>query len=255
MATKKAVRKKSTTKKTSSNRSTSRAKKPKKTTQTATKSPSVQTDTKDTSTKNNKSESHKRFFIPLAIILIVGLVYAIATQFVVATVNYRPITRYTMLREMENQIGQQTLENLIVKQLILQEAQKQNIQVTTEEIDSEIATIEDTLSAQGQSIEEALAFQGLSIDNLRDQLKLQLTVNKLVGEQEVPEEEINEFIEQQSAFLQDGADESQIRQDAQEFLKQQKQAEAADELINNLRTQAQVNYFGPYAAASPSQQF
>jgi len=102
----------------------------------------------------------------------------------VATVNGQPISRLTLIREMEKSSGKQVLEGLIGKTLILQEAKKQNIFVGKEDIDQEMAKIEENFKNQGQDLNQLLAFQGMTRADLEEQIQLQKTAEKLAGSTE-----------------------------------------------------------------------
>ena len=131
--------------------------------------------TADTSSATAMKENdwRKRFFIPLIIVLLAVLAYVGMQQLVVATVNGVPVSRITLLKEMESQIGEQVLDSLITRQLILQEAKKQNIAVTDEEIDQEIEKLKEQFSASGQDFDELLKLQGMTMERVREEIRLQ----------------------------------------------------------------------------------
>ena len=105
-------------------------------------------------------------------------------ELVVATVNGQPIFRLTLIREMEKNSGKQVLEGLIGKTLILQEAKKQNVSIGQEEINQEMAKIEENFKNQGQDLNQLLAFQGMTRADLEEQIQLQKTAEKLAGSTE-----------------------------------------------------------------------
>jgi len=105
-------------------------------------------------------------------------------ELVVATVNGQPISRLTLIREMEKNSGKQVLEGLIGKTLILQEAKKQSVFVAKEDIDQEMAKIEENFKNQGQDLNQLLAFQGMTKADLEEQIQLQKTAEKLAGSTE-----------------------------------------------------------------------
>ena len=78
----------------------------------------------------------------LIILFIILLLYFFKGLFIAAIVNGEPITRLSVVKELEKQSGKATLDNLITKKLILQEAKKRNVQVTKADLDSEIKKIE-----------------------------------------------------------------------------------------------------------------
>ena len=131
MATQKKSAKKSSTRavKTSSRTKASKETKDMQSTglPDSTRSTAALAATADTSsaTAIKENDWRKRFFIPLIIVLLAVLAYVGMQQLVVATVNGVPVSRITLLKEMESQIGEQVLDSLITRQLIVQEAKKQ----------------------------------------------------------------------------------------------------------------------------------
>jgi parvulin-like peptidyl-prolyl isomerase len=105
-------------------------------------------------------------------------------ELVVATVNGQPISRLSLIREMEKSSGKQVLEGLIGKTLILQEAKKQNVFVGKEDVDQEIAKIEENFKNQGQDLNQLLAFQGMTRADLEKQIQLQKMAERLAGSTE-----------------------------------------------------------------------
>ncbi|MCR4264274.1 MAG: SurA N-terminal domain-containing protein [Candidatus Roizmanbacteria bacterium] len=192
----------------------------------------------------------KRFFVPIIIVLLAVLAYVGMQQLVVATVNGVPISRITLLKEMESQIGDQVLDSLITRQLIVQEAKKQNITVTDEEIDEEINKLKEQFTASGQDFDQLLELQGMTMERVREEIRLQKIIEKAVaGDTEVTDEEVDAFIEQNSAFLPEGqaANDPKLREDVTQQLKQQKIGEKTNVWIEELKQNASIKYFGPFA--------
>ncbi|MBI4136529.1 SurA N-terminal domain-containing protein [Candidatus Roizmanbacteria bacterium] len=192
----------------------------------------------------------KRFFVPVLIIVLAVLAYIAIQQLVVATVNGVPISRITVMKEMEAQIGEQVLDSLITRELIVQEAKKQNIDVTDEEIDQEIASLKEQFAATGQDFDQLLELQGMTMERVREEIRLQKIIEKAVGSDiEVTDAEIDEFIQTNSAFLPEGQDanDPKLREDVREQLTQQKVGEKTSMWIEELKNNASINYFGPFA--------
>lgn len=202
------------------------------------------------SSTGNEQDWRKRFFIPLVIVLLAVLAYVGLQQLVVATVNGVPISRITLLKEMESQIGDQVLDSLVTRQLIIQEAKNNNITVSEEEIDQEIASLKEQFSASGQDFEQLLQLQGMTMERVREEIRLQKVIEKSVGSDiEITDEEINAFVEENSAFLPEGQDtnDPQLREDVKEQLRQQKIGEKTNEWIEQLKADASIKYYGPFA--------
>ena len=180
----------------------------------------------------------------LIIIILLGGLYYFRSQFVVATINGQPIWRLSLIRELEQQAGKETLESLITKTLILQEAEKQKITASKEEIDQKIKELEDNFTSQGQDLDQLLEAQGLTRDQLRGQIEIQLIIEKIVGEEvEVTNQELDEYIEANQDFFPEGSDPEEMRASLREQLKQEKANEKIQSWLESLRNDAKINYF------------
>lgn len=186
----------------------------------------------------------KLIFWSIGIILVLGLLYRFKNQFVVAIVNGRPISRLTLVKELERQGKKQVLENIILKTLILQEAKKQKIIISDEEITTEISKIEESIKSSGQDLNQVLQLQGISQSELRLQIKIQKMVEKLAGKDiSVSEEEIKDYQEKNKDTLPKDKTAEEIKQQVSEQLMSGKLNQKIEELINNLRQNAKVSYF------------
>lgn len=183
--------------------------------------------------------------IPVLIIIIfIFLLYFYKGLFVAAMVNGQPIWRLTLLQELEKQAGKRALDSLITQTLILQEAKKQKITVTEEEMNQAVKQLEDNLAGQGQNLDQQLIAQGMTRDELKEQVKLQKIVEKIVGKDiEVTDKEVNEYLEKNKSFLPKDVKLEEASASAREQLRQQKISEKIDAWIESLRTSAQINYF------------
>ena len=188
-----------------------------------------------------------KIFIPLAIAIIVFLAFYFKGLFVVALVNGQPITRLSLIAELEKQGGKQTLSALVNQALILQEAKKKNIEVSQGEIDRSAKQIEESLKSQGQDLNTALAMQGLTRQDFLMQLKLRSLVEKLLADQiKVTDKEVNDYIEKNKETLPTDLKEDEIKKGVREQLKQQKMASASQSWLANLTKSAKINYFVSY---------
>lgn len=180
----------------------------------------------------------------LIIIIVIFLLYFYKGLLVAAMVNGQPIWRLTLLQELEKQAGKRALDSLITQTLILQEAKKQKITVAEEEMNQAVKQIEDNLAGQGQNLDQQLIAQGMTRDELKEQVKLQKIVEKIVGKDiEVTDKEVNEYLEKNKSFLPKDVKLEEASASAREQLRQQKISEKIDAWIESLRTSAQINYF------------
>jgi len=179
--------------------------------------------------------------IGLAIIVIILLAVLFKSVFIAAVVNGEPISRLSVVTALEKQSGKTTLDNLITKKLILQEAKKRNITVTQNDIDSEIKKITANLQTQGSTLDQALVSQGMTMSDLNDEIRVQIAVNKIVGtDVSVTEKEIDDFVAANKAQMTAGMTDAQFREQATGQLKQQKLQTKIQEFIKNLQDKAKI---------------
>lgn len=126
----------------------------------------------------NKLKMFKWLAVGLALI---GLLYYFKANLVVAIVNGKPIWKISYTREVNKLAGPQILENLITNQLILQEAVKQNVKVSDEEIQAEINRYKMIMQQQGQDFDQMLTAQGLKIKEVEESIKTNKLIEKMAG--------------------------------------------------------------------------
>jgi len=194
----------------------------------------------------NKKKISMGIGIIIAIAIIVLLAVYFKNVFIAVMVNGEPISRLSVVTALEKQNGKKTLDNLITKKIILQEAKKKNITVTQNEIDSEIKKITANLQSQGSTLEQALASQSMTMSDLNDEVKIQITINKLVGDATATEKEIDDFVVANKGQMTGGITEAQFREQATVALKQQKLQAKTQEFIKNLQDKAKIIRFVSY---------
>lgn len=194
-----------------------------------------------------KKKSSKTVFLILLIILLGGLLYLGKGLLVAAVVNGMPVYRFSVVSELEKQNGKRVLDMLITRSLLVQEAKKKNIEVTQKEIDAEIKKIETNVASQGMNLDQALSIQGMTRTDLKDQLKLQLIVEKLMGAKiEVNDREVDEFVVANKAQFPSGESEETMKKQAKEQLKNQKIQQKTQEYLTVLRSKGKILYFVQY---------
>ena len=185
----------------------------------------------------------KDLLIPAAIIVVALLLFLLRGQLVVATVNGRQISRLNLIRELEKKDGKTVLESLITEQLISQEAEKRKITLLDAEINKEISTIEKSVAKQGQNLDLLLTQQGMTRSDLLKQVKIQLLLKKMVGQNIiVTDKEINDYIDKNKASLPSGTDPATLKPQIKTQLEQQKANEKIQKLISDLQSKAKIQY-------------
>lgn len=221
----------------------------------SSKSAKVNTKTKKAvvETKTPVKEKDYSFFksntfrVSAILVLIIALVVIRRDLYMAATVNGEAVTRFDVVRELEKQNGKATLENLITKKLILQEAENRNLEIKDEEINEEIKEIEKNLSTQGMTLQGALDAQGMTRRQLDDEIRIQLTLERLTEDKvKVTKVEIEKFItDNKSQFSETSTAEEQMKT-AEEQLISQKAQTARQALIEELQARAKIKNFVNY---------
>lgn len=131
--------------------------------------------------KQNKDLPKYVSAVCAVILLIVLFWYKTGSWPVVAVVNYKPIFRFQLNDTMYQQIGAQTLDSLVIEQLIKDDIAAKHIAIADADIDAKITQIKSSLGTDAD-FQQALAAQGLNEARLRDQVKIQLGLEKLVAD-------------------------------------------------------------------------
>lgn len=186
----------------------------------------------------------------LVLLAVVGLIYFVGKVFFAASVNGRLISRFSVIKSLEKQGGKTTLDTIILKALIDQEAKKRKMDVTEKELDAELLKIESNVTSQGTTLEALLLQQGMTKKDLANEIKLQLLVTKMVSEKVlVTEKEIDDYLtgqkEQSASDLVQSVPEV-TRDQAKEAVKQQKLQTEIQTFVADLKAKAKINYFIKY---------
>jgi len=176
----------------------------------------------------------------LLLVLLAGNVYQFVhsrNQGEVATVNGAPITQSEFLRAAGQQ--DQALQSLIDQKLIQQEAKKERVTVPDSDVDSEVNTIKQQLGSE-KDFAAALQRANLTEPQLKDQIRTQKLAQKMGAKDvSVTDDDAQTYYNQNKAQLGNQTfDQSKDQIKAQVL--QQKQTEAVQTWIANLRSHAKI---------------
>jgi foldase protein PrsA len=188
----------------------------------------------------SSANSSKARMIAIALLVILAAVALVKKGYVVAAVvNGKPIFRWELNAQLANRFGAQTLDSMITEKLIADAAKKQGIEVTQADIDAKVMTITQTLG-ENVNLEELLQYQGMTKADFEHQVRLQLTVEKVLGKDvAVEESEIDTFISANRETM-SATDEASLRQEAKDTLVSQKTSEKMQPWLMELRENAKV---------------
>lgn len=196
--------------------------------------------------KVNFKKYSKFIYTAVGVVAILYGLWYYKSLFVAATVNNVPIFRHQIIAELERQAGPQILEQLVIENLLLQKAEAGNVTVTEEEVNEEVNNLVSNLEQQGQTLTSFLQMRGLSEADLKTQIKTSLIYQKLVEEKvSVTDEEVNAYIEENNEAYAErlSEDEQAVKNEVKEQLTQQQLGMASQQLITELKEQANINYF------------
>ncbi|MBW2997875.1 peptidylprolyl isomerase [Candidatus Woesearchaeota archaeon] len=160
--------------------------------------------------RQSKSHSSKALVFVLLVAVVIGVILLVSKsgemRGVAATVNGEEITtayleeQYSRIPlEYQGFITKEVLLNQTINEvLLLQEAEKQGIEVTEEDVQKEIDAAMETAGVTEEQLEQRLAEQNITMEYLEDLYTKQLTINSLLEETifseiEVTDSEIDAF--------------------------------------------------------------
>lgn len=186
----------------------------------------------------------KKLFKPLVVLLLLALVYLLKDEVIVASVNGQPVTRFALIRTLEQQSASTALENMTLKLLVEQELKKAGVKVSDEEMDAEIAKIEEQLTAQGQNLDDLLEAQGLKRAEVKEQLALSKGLEKLLADKvSVSDEEIQAYFDENKEMMGDDVVFEDIKEDIRTQLQQEKLVAEQQKWFAEIKKSAKINYY------------
>lgn len=195
-------------------------------------------------------KSNKRIQLAVGIVAIATILtvfYFFKNNFIIAaTVDGRVISRYSLIKELEKQNGKTVLDTMISENIIANEASKKGIVVTDSDIDQEVKVVESGILAQGGTLDMALLQQGMTVDDLKDRIRTQKMVEKLLADKiVVSEAEVNTYIATNKISLPKGK-ETEAKTQIADQLRDQKLNQEAKKWIAELKSSAKVKYYIKY---------
>lgn len=179
------------------------------------------------------------------VVLLIGLIVLFATNkglLVAAVVNGKPIFRWDLNKVLVSRFGKQSLEGMISESLIAEAAKKEGVTISSADVDNKINEIVKGLGAN-VSLDDLLTYQGMSKSDFQNQVKLQLTVQRVLGKDiTITEGDINNYIATSSALL-TATDPAQLRKEAQTAIMDAKIGEKLQGWFASLQQNAKIMRF------------
>jgi len=134
------------------------------------------------------------FTILLVVGIGIGSVYATQNN-IVAKVNGVAISETELQEFLLQQGGSEALDSLIQQSIIKQESEKQTIQVSEADIDTELATLKASFDSE-DAFNQALETNGMTLNDLRENILTNIQVIRLLeAEKPITEEEIKLYFD------------------------------------------------------------
>lgn len=208
----------------------------------------VESEQNETNLRVRKTTRLVRVAMVAILLIVVLTVLFFAKGFIVAAiVNGSPVSRLSVIKDLEKQGGKQALDNLITQKLIDTELAKQNITLTKEEVDEQIKQIEAQVTSQGGTLKDALAQQNMTEEKLREQITVQKKLEKLLADKvTVSDAEIDAYIKENKTSPPKDVKIEDYRKQLSDQLKQQKFQTEAQKWVTDLKTNAKIKYFVNY---------
>ncbi len=190
--------------------------------------------------------STKNAVILSGIVIILALLFTCKSVFIAAMVNGSPVSRLSVIHEVEKRSGKAALDGIIIQKILADEVHKKGITVSESEIATEMKAIEDRFTSQGATLDAMLVTQGLTRDDVRKQIITQLQVEKLLGDKiAVSDAEVGQYIADHKITVPKEKD-AEMRTQVAAQIKQDKTNKEGSALVESLRSQAKITYFVQY---------
>ena len=188
-----------------------------------------------------------RVFITLIVVIVAGLLFYFRGLFVAAVVNGEPITRLSLILQLEKKDGKQMLSTLVTQTLISQEAKKRKIDVSQKEIDADIKRIETGLTSQGQTLDQAMLAQEITREDLTRDIKIQKLVEKMFAKDvKVADSEVTDYIDKNQSSIPADLAPDDVKKQVRQQLEQQKLSTVFQVWLDSAQKNAKIQYFVNY---------
>jgi len=186
----------------------------------------------------------KRFVTVSVIVIVLVLLFIFKSVFVAAIVNGKPIFRYSLTRQLEKLDGRTVLNNIVDQAIVYSEAQKQNKLATADQVNAMLKDIEDSIKSQGLTLDQALSIRGQTKTDLLEQIKLQKTVENILGGKiTITDKEISDYFTQNKSLFNATDTLDKVKDSIKATLFQQKLSTEYQTWLTDLKAKAKVLYF------------
>ena len=167
----------------------------------------------------------------------------------VAVVNGQYVPTSTLYSQLMASGGAETLNNLTQQQLILQQAQRENVAISNSDIQKELDAFKESTGGEDQYRESLKEF-GISEELLRNQIEVRLTLEKILADEiKVSDQEIEDYYnanKEEVDVANEGLEGARERIETQ--LREQKLSQESANYIESIQQNASVQTMPHHAS-------
>ncbi len=195
--------------------------------------------------KTISKKGFNRYLILIVFLVLLGVaLYYAKGLFIAAMVSGKPITRLELVKQLEKEGGKQALENLITKKIISEEARKEGVSISNEDVQAEIDKITKSIESQGSTLDAALSMQGQTRQSLEENIRIQKTVEKLLANDiTINDDDILKYYNDNKTMFPKESKYEDLKGDIRDQLKQEKLSSAFKTWMDKVRSESQIVYF------------
>ncbi len=184
-----------------------------------------------------------RWGVFVVLLVLIGAVYLATRGLIVsAIVDGKPIFGWDVASTVMSQYGQQTLQSMISQQLITETAQKQKIVISDADVKNKIDQLVKSLGPN-VTLDDLLKYQGVTQSQFNDQVRLQLTVEKILGKDiTVSDQEISDYIDKNKSTM-TSTDDASLQEEARQAVFSQKLSAKIQPWFDALKQKAKITLF------------
>lgn len=187
----------------------------------------------------------KKFLTLALVVILIGLVtYKFGPYLVPAIVGGKPITRFAIWSKLEQSYGAETLDNMVNEAILNHAIAESGVTIEQSAIDAQMSTLDKQFESLG-GLDEALKQRGLTKSALEEQIRTQLSVEKILADKaNVSDEEIQKEYDTNKGTLYKDQKFEDARGTIASTLKDSKIRDAFITWFADVKGQAKVKNFG-----------
>ncbi len=179
------------------------------------------------------------FLFILTLIVVDLIVQYINNDYSVAIVNGYRIPRSEYEKRLDEAYGTTIATQLINEQLVLEQAQKDEVAVTEEEIQALIDETIKTIGSQ-EAFQSALEANGLTEETYRRSLRIQILAEKMVVDEPSDEDLLAYFEENKATYFEEDTVFEDVKEDVKDLYKNEKFSTESTTWLTNIRNEATI---------------